>query len=97
MLLTNLGKSIREHREKLGLNQESFARASRIPRRTLTRLESGDPAVRIGTFDKAARALGLSLTLRELQRRRPTLDELGVLYREHDTGGEAPARPRNTK
>ena len=54
------------------------------------RLEAGDPAVRIGTFEKAARALGLSLTLRELQRRRPTLEELGALYHEDDATSEEP-------
>ena len=52
--------------------------------RTLTRLESGDPAVRIGTFEKAARALGFALTLRELEQRRPTLEELDALYGEDD-------------
>lgn len=94
MHMSDLGDTIREYREKNGLNQESFARASGIPRRTLTRLESGDPAVRIGTFEKAARALGLSLTLRELQRRRPTLEELDTLYREDDATSKAPGTPQ---
>ena len=84
MLLSDIGKSIRKHRESLGLSQDAFARASGIPRRTLTRLESGDPAVRIGTVEKAARALGFGLTLHELRQRRPTLEELDILYRESD-------------
>ena len=95
MDMSHLGKSIRNQREKLGLNQESFSRASGIPRRTLTRLECGDPAVRIGTFERAARALGLGLTLHELRRRRPTLEELAALYRDEDAGGEAPETPQD--
>ena len=97
MLMSDLGNILREHREKKGLNQESFARASGIPRRTLTRLESGDPAVRIGTFEKAARALGLSLSLRELERRRPTLEELGALYRDDDAASETQAALPDTR
>lgn len=97
MNLSDLGKSIRKHREMFRLSQDSFARASGIPRRTLTRLESGDPAVRIGTFEKAARALGLSLVLRELQRRRPTLEELGALYGESDASGEVPRKPQSAR
>ena len=61
-------------------------RVTGIPRRTLTRLESGDPAVRIGTYAKAASALGLVLTLRGQGLKRPTLDELDELYRESDAG-----------
>ena len=82
MLLSKLGKSIRARREQRGLSQEAFARTSGISRRTLTRLESGDPAVRIGTFEQAAQALGLRLVLAESPSRRPTLDELEALYRE---------------
>lgn len=89
MLLAKLGKSIRARREKQGLSQADFARASGIPRRTLTRLESGDPAVRIGTFEQAAQALGLCLSLTERQRHRPTLDELDAIYREDDADSVA--------
>lgn len=93
MLLSKLGKSIRARREQRGLSQEAFARTSGIPRRTLTRLESGDPAVRIGTFEQAAQALGLGLVLAESLNRRPTLDELEALYRE-DGGNEAHSAAR---
>lgn len=93
MLLSELGKSIRAKREKQGLSQDAFTRMSGIPRRTLTRLESGDPAVRIGTFERAAQALGLGLILAESQKRRPTLDELEALYRE-EGDNEARVAPR---
>jgi transcriptional regulator with XRE-family HTH domain len=80
MNLVNIGKTIRSRRDERGLTQEAFARATGIARRTLTRLESGDPAVRIGTIEKAARALGLALHVRDAGIQRPTLDELESLY-----------------
>ena len=95
MILHEIGKSIRAKREQLRLTQEAFAQRAGIPRRTLTRLEAGDPAVRIGTFAKAAQALGMTLHLAATRRARPTLDDLGDLYREDD---EVPVqtRPRKT-
>lgn len=89
MSITELGKSIRKQRETQRLSQASFARATGIALRTLTRLESGDPAVRIGTFEKAAHALGLRLALVEVRCRRPTLEELEALYRDDPTEGNA--------
>ena len=89
MSIAELAKSIRRQREAQQLSQASLARATGMALRTLTRLESGDPAVRIGTFEKAAHALGLRLALVEVRRRRPTLEELGALYR--DDAAEATA------
>lgn len=94
MVLHEIGASIRAKREQLNLTQEAFAERARIPRRTLTRLEAGDPAVRIGTFAKAAQALGMTLHLSATLRARPTLDDLGDLYKEDD---EVPAQPRARK
>lgn len=88
MFLSELGKTIRERRERHGLSQAAFAQTTGIPRRTLTRLEHGDPAVRIGTFEKAARALGLGLVLSDLKHRRPTLEELESLYGEDRSDGD---------
>jgi transcriptional regulator with XRE-family HTH domain len=80
MTLVEIRRIIRQRRNNTGLTQEGFARASGIARRTLTRLESGDPAVRIGTIEKAARALGLSLTVQNAGLNGPTLGELDALY-----------------
>ncbi len=91
MSIADLGKSIRKLRETQRLSQASLARATGIALRTLTRLESGDPAVRIGTFEKAAHALGLRLALVEVRRRRPTLEELDALYRDDAAEATAPA------
>ena len=84
MTLIHLGKSIRNGRDALGLTQVSFARSSGIARRTLTRIEAGDPAVRIGTFERAAQALGLRLTISASLHQRPTLDELASIYDDND-------------
>lgn len=80
MSLVEIGKLIRQRRHDKGLTQEVFARATGIARRTLTRLESGDPAVRIGTIETAASALGLTLTVQNARQNRPTLEELDALY-----------------
>ena len=87
MTLVEIGKTIRSRREGKGLTQEAFARVTGIARRTLTRLETGDPAVRIGTIDKAARALGLILSVQNAGLNRPTLEELDALY--FDESGSA--------
>lgn len=84
MNLTSIGKTIRERREKQKISQEALSALSGIPRRTLTRVEAGDPAVRIGTVEKAARALGMSLQLAPGRGARPTLDELDQIYRDRD-------------
>lgn len=89
MNLTNVGKAIRERREKQGISQATLSTLSGIPRRTLTRVEAGDPAVRIGTVEKAARALGLSLQLAPAPGARPTLDELDQIYRDRDDDDSA--------
>jgi len=91
MILEKLGSEIRRQREAKGLSQEALSTLTSIPRRTLTRLEAGDAAVRIGTYEKAAQALGLTLEMRQEQRRRPTLEELDDLYRDDD---DAPRRER---
>lgn len=84
MNLINIGKAIRARREKQRISQEALSALSGIPRRTLTRVEAGDPAVRIGTVAKAARALGMSLQLMPAPGARPTLDELDQIYRDRD-------------
>lgn len=84
MILTSVGKAIRERREKQGISQAALSALSGFPRRTLTRVEAGDPAVRIGTVERAARALGMSLQLAPAPGARPTLDELDQIYRDRD-------------
>ena len=67
-----------------------MASASGIALRTLVRMEAGDPSVKIGTYNRAARVLGARIAVLPGERHRPTLDELGRLY--SDEEGPGPAR-----
>lgn len=74
----DIGQQLRLARAARKLTQAQFAAASGVPLRTLIRVEAGDENVRIGTYERAARALGLYLAT--ARKRRPTLEELDALY-----------------
>ena len=59
-----LGKRIREFRESAGLTQEELARAAKIGRVTLIRLEKGEQTPRFKTLNAIAEAL--EIRVREL-------------------------------
>ena len=59
-----LGKRIREFRESAGLTQEELARAAKIGRVTLIRLEKGEQTPRFKTLNAIAKAL--KIRVREL-------------------------------
>ncbi len=74
----HVGHQLRQARSARNLTQAQFAAASGVPLRTLIRVEAGDENVKLGTYQRAADALGFTLTC--TSKRRPTLDELDALY-----------------
>ncbi len=78
MLMNNLIAGLRARRKELSLTQAQLAARAGIARRTLLRVEAGDPSVKIGTYAQAAQALGFELAL--VRRSRPSLDELDSIY-----------------
>lgn len=59
--LSDLGARLRLRRKALGLNATVVAEAAQIARATLHRVETGEPAVTMGTYLAVMHALGLSL------------------------------------
>jgi len=55
---------LRKKREKLGLTQEDLARKSRVPRTTITKVESGSRNATLQTLMAIANAMGESVELR---------------------------------
>lgn len=55
---SRLGGRVRQLRESAGMTQEELARAARIGRITLVRIENGDRSPRYGTLMALAKALG---------------------------------------
>lgn len=87
-----IGGQLRQRREQQKLTQAEMARASGIALRTLVRVEAGDPSVKIGTYNRAARALGAKIGVLPGERHRPTLDELGTLYSDDENSVLARSR-----
>ena len=58
------GQLIRDQREKQGLLQRELAHSTGLQVRTIGRIERGEADVRIGTLEKIANALGV--TIRDL-------------------------------
>ena len=56
-----IGERIRALREGRGWFQRDLAKASKLPVRTIGRIERGDVDVRLSTLDRIAKALGESL------------------------------------
>ena len=82
-----IGQTLRLARSARHLTQAQFAAASGVPLRTLIRVEAGDDNVKIGTYARAAQALGLHLAT--LQKHRPTLEQLDALYGGDDDGADS--------
>jgi XRE family transcriptional regulator, regulator of sulfur utilization len=60
-LSMNLASNIETLRRKLGLNQAQLAKLAKIPRSTLTYMESGEGNPSLHSMQKVSKALGLSL------------------------------------
>lgn len=56
--------SLRKKREDLGLTQEKLAYLSKVPRTTITRVESGSRNATIQTLLSLAQAMGKNIELR---------------------------------
>jgi len=56
--------SFREARENQGMSQEELAKKAKVNRTTLSQIESGLRNATIGTLDRLASALGMTLDVR---------------------------------
>ncbi|MGH9516812.1 MAG: helix-turn-helix domain-containing protein [Terriglobales bacterium] len=75
--LNSIGSEIARKRKALRMSQSVLAHAAGVSRATIDAIENGRSG-ELG-FSKVAKilaALGLELTMQEIQPRRPTLDEL---------------------
>ena len=77
--LSRLGESIKTARKRRRINMQEMASRMFVSRKTLYRLEKGDPGVSIGTLASALWVLGLDKDL--LQIADPEHDKIGI-YRE---------------
>jgi transcriptional regulator with XRE-family HTH domain len=59
--LAAIGRLIRAHRKRLGVNGTTTAEAAGMSRVTLYRIERGEPSVTMGAYIGALDALGLEL------------------------------------
>lgn len=57
-----LGKAVRRLREAAGYSQEGFAAATGIHRTTMGRIERGAFNVTLGTLERLAKPLGISVS-----------------------------------
>lgn len=75
--LTAVGQAVRQRRTELGLNREQLATAAGVSRARIEALENGR-AVEMGfqNLMQILNAVGLDLRLTELNRQRPTLEDL---------------------
>jgi transcriptional regulator with XRE-family HTH domain len=75
--LTELGQAVRRRRVELGLTRERLAEASGVSRARIEALEN-ERAVEMGfqNLMRVINAVGLDLRLTELNRSRPTLEDL---------------------
>jgi transcriptional regulator with XRE-family HTH domain len=71
--LTALGERLRNARLRRTYAAETIAQRAGITRKTLSRVEQGDPAVSLGVYARVLQALGLDADLAQLARD----DELG--------------------
>lgn len=60
-LRKNIGKIIREERERQGMSQRDFAKKAKIDRKYLTDIESGIKNASIDWIEKVAKALDIPL------------------------------------
>lgn len=75
--LVELGQAVRQRRTELGLSREQLAKEATVSRARIEALENGR-AVEMGfqNLMQVLNAIGLDLRLTELNRRRPTLEDL---------------------
>jgi transcriptional regulator with XRE-family HTH domain len=71
--LTALGDRLRQARLRRAYTAEVIAQRAGVTRKTLGRVEQGDPAVSLGVYTRVLQALGLDTDLADLARD----DELG--------------------
>ena len=62
-LLTGLGDNVRKARRRRSCSAETVAQRAGITRKTLARVEQGDPAVALGIYARVLQALGLESDL----------------------------------
>jgi transcriptional regulator with XRE-family HTH domain len=75
--LPTLGRLIAQHRYEQRLTQAELARRSRIGRSTLDALENGRTSeLGFGKIGRILASLGLTLKVSEINRGRPTLEDL---------------------
>ena len=60
----NLVVTLKKKREKLGLTQEKLAKIAKVPRTTITKIESGSRNTTLQTLIAIAQAMGKNLELR---------------------------------
>jgi transcriptional regulator with XRE-family HTH domain len=72
-LLGGVGTRLREARLRRAYSAETIAQRAGINRKTLSRVEQGDPGVGLGVYARVMQALGLDQDLEKLARD----DELG--------------------
>lgn len=72
-LLAGVGDRLRQARLRRAYTAATIAQRAGINRRTLSRVEQGDPAVAFGVYARVMQALGLDADLEQLARD----DELG--------------------
>lgn len=67
-LLAGLGENIRKARRRRAYSAETVAQRAGVARKTLTRVEQGDPAVALGIYARVLQALGLADDLEAVAR-----------------------------
>jgi len=89
--LASLGERLRQARLRRAYAAETIAQRAGITRKTLGRVEQGDPAVSLGVYARVLQALGLDADLAHIARD----DELG--RRLQDLGLKQPRRAPRKK
>jgi transcriptional regulator with XRE-family HTH domain len=79
-LMTKLGEQLRLMRKRRGLTQAALAERAGMARSKLVLLEQGRGSVAFESYARAVAALDATISLEAAKR--PTLEELGDLYRE---------------
>ena len=75
--LIELGQAVKRRRKDLGLSRNQLSEMARVSLARIEGLENGRvPEMGLGTLTRLLNALGLDLRLTELNRRRPTLEDL---------------------
>lgn len=75
--LSDIASAIRAARRARGLSQDQLARAAKVSRDRIAKLETGKlPEIGFKTLQRLLHALELDLRIIPLATRRPTLDDL---------------------